>query len=178
MSGCDVSARSCSVVVAGIGSPLLRDATAGCRAVMMAEKLLGGNRDIAFKELPAGGFDLIYELEGYRRAIIIAGRNSETLTAGVITETVIGGSFNSIGDRWQLPGGHGIDLFSLLALGRQCGYTMPDPVIMLGVCGKDMHTLDDQPTEAVAAALNRIEAVVAKWITQWGDEPIRKRRSI
>ena len=155
--------------MAGIGSSLLRDGGAGPHAVLQAEQRLRACSGIVFKQLGAGGFDLLYELDGFDRAILVDCGGTGGIP-GDIREVVVDGKDGeaAAGDR-RLAECHGVDLMTVLALGKQCGHRMPEQVVMIGICGEDSLSFGTMPTPRVADALGRVVDLIEDKVLSWNN---------
>ena len=159
--------RTINKVIIGIGSPVLSD---GAVPLAMINYLRThcGNR-CRCTTLPAGGFDLLAELEGFERAIIIAVFPQQDQNGSEIIELVVSAATDQNDTCSALPGDHGIEVASVLALGRQCGYSVPDTVVLMGITGANVCEIGEQKTAAVAEnaqkVLQRVEKLIAQWDT-------------
>lgn len=153
-----IAKSSFTIVVAGIGNPLLRDDTAGLHAIAAVERRLlsAGICNVVCKELFCGGFDLLSELASFSRAIIIDCLcDGETMPGEYKRFSVSVKDLQTQNHR-PLAAGHGIDLAAVLMAGASCGYDMPDPVIVYGIGAADVTTFDEKPSELVLETIERV----------------------
>lgn len=74
-----------SLLVLGLGNPILRDDSAGliaCEAARQRLAPITDSRVVTFKPLCIGGFDLIYEMEGYDALIVVDAFHTEDSVPG------------------------------------------------------------------------------------------------
>ncbi len=159
-----------SGVVIGLGSPLLSDDSVGLHVVRRAEEKLGPRASgVDFKLNHSGGFDLIYELVGYRSALIVDCMVSGVRPAGSCVLMDISELDHLAQDR--LVDSHGLNLPTVLEAGRRCGYDMPRRVEVLGIEAEDVTTFSERPTQAVARGAERALAMVAAVMAEWNCTP-------
>ena len=156
--------------VIGIGSPVLSDGAVPLRVV---EELRGRGRcgtHTEFTTLPAGGFDLLAVFEGCTNAVIITVYPHRSGSGTMIIEKkVTGATGTAAAEAALLPGDHGVEVAQILALGRQCGYTVPDEVVVVGITGAIVFTVGENRSGAVTGMVNgvirRVEELVSQWDT-------------
>jgi len=112
------------------------------------------------------GFALLDALNGHRAALII-----DT----VVTGNCAPGTLHFIPQGLSTPGralvsSHQISLPTALRLGELLGYTMPGTIDVLAVEAADVHTLSEEMTAPVAAAVPEATAIVEEWVRQKVDE--------
>jgi hydrogenase maturation protease len=156
----------CSIIVVGIGNPLLRDDTAGLHALEEVERRANGKYHVIFKQLFCGGFDLLTELASFSRAFIIDCLCDGQTKPGDFKRFEIRKQDWNSGERQTLASGHGIDLAGVLRAGSACGYAMPDPVIIYGIGALDVCTFDERPTPPVCAAIRRVATGICSELSQ------------
>lgn len=155
-----------NTVVIGIGSPILSDGAAPLKVI---ESLRRKKRSgiVTTVTLPAGGFDLLTELEGHGKAIIIAvfpgGAGSDVM----MTESVVGASSCGDDQASTLPGDHGVELARVLDVGRTCGYTLPGETVILGIRGADVYTVGEKQTGVITETVKKITQRVEELLEQW-----------
>lgn len=158
--------KSCLVV--GLGNTLLCDDGAGPVAARMAKERLHekfGER-IDYIENDSGGFDLLFEMMGYDKVIIIDSMMTNTYEPGTclvlnleeVNPSAANGYVNS----------HGISLPALIEAGRLFGYHMPAECIVLGIEVLDVTTFSLEMTEPVLTGMNtvimKLEDILLSWI--------------
>ncbi len=154
-------------VVVGIGSPVLTDGRAPLTVIRSLLESTGDAKNTHFVTISAGGIDLLSELEGYSRAIIVAAFSGGGDRRVSVGETVIEMSINGSDGTAALPGDHGIEVTDVLALGKQCGYPTPETVVVIGFYGANVHSLGEQVSDEVAEAVKKVTQRVEELIDQW-----------
>jgi hydrogenase maturation protease len=154
-----------AIVVAGVGNPLLCDDTVGLYVVEEVRRRFRGHTGVQCIQVFSGGFDLIYELDGFTKAIIIDCVQAPVVRPGEIVSFSI--SPACPGPQWPVASSHGIDLAAAMSTGRACGYQMPVEVVVYGIGGNDCHSFSEKPTDGVAAAIGRAADLVAQDIESW-----------
>ena len=158
------------LVVIGLGNPLLCDDSVGLHVVRRAERALAAlDGRVDFKLNHSGGFDLLYELIGYRRALIVDCMMSGEHPAGSCVVFSLGELDHLVQER--LIDSHGLNLPTVLEAGRRCGYVMPDEVRVLGIEAADVTRFDERPTPAVGAGAERALAMVSSILEEWIESP-------
>lgn len=153
-------------VVIGIGSPVLTDGGAPLTIIRILRESQVAGKNTHFVTIPAGGIDLLSELEGYTRAIIVAafpGASDQSVSVG---ETLIETSLTGSDSTTALPGDHGVEITDVLALGKQCGYPIPETVVMIGIYGANVHSLGEHVSDNVANAVKKVTQRVEDLIDQ------------
>jgi hydrogenase maturation protease len=154
-------------LVIGIGSPVLSDGRAPLTVIDALRENQKTGKNTHFVTIPAGGIDLLSEIEGYARAIIVTafpGGGDQSVSVG---ETVIETSLTGSDSTTALPGDHGVEITDVLALGKQCGYTIPETVVLIGIYGANVHSLGEQISDKVAHVVKKITQRVEELIDQW-----------
>lgn len=115
-----------SLLVLGLGNPILRDDSAGLIACEAARRLLAPiveSRAVTFKALCIGGFDLLYEIEGYDALIVVDAFHTEESVPGRVRtlslEDLCAGDATSIS-------GHLISLPRAIELSGSLGLKTPE----------------------------------------------------
>jgi hydrogenase maturation protease len=143
-------------LVLGLGNPLVADDSIGLRVVAQLKPLLADRPDVDVGEDYWGGLRLMERMVGYDRVIVV-----DAICTGEPPGTI-----HRLG-----PGGlptnksnsaHDITLPMALALGRRAEATLPDDehIRLIGIEAKDVLTISEQCTPAVAAAIPRAVAAV------------------
>ena len=153
-------------LVIGIGNVVLSDDGVGPYVVKRAEEHLfdlKGNVD--FKENYSGGFDLLYDIAGYNKVLII-----DSVLTGVhepgtcITYNM--GDFHQL-EQSRLVDSHGVNLPTVLETGRRCGYKMPEEVIIYGIESDDVTTFSEELTTKVEASVDSIVDKIRETLLKW-----------
>ncbi len=155
-------------LILGVGNPLLCDDAIGPVVIRRAETALSDMKQfVDFKENYAGGFDLLEEIQGYDRLLLIDCVKTGICKPGTCQIYSVKDfekyrqerSFNS----------HSLNLPTLINLGRACGYHMPEEIIVFGIEARDTTTFSEEPTDEVRACIDDIIDRIRSTILQWGD---------
>lgn len=162
-----------TVLILGVGNTILSDDAVGPLLVRRLRRLMGRRgRGIDFRENHSAGIDLLHEISGYDRVLIV-----DSLPAGehapgscrFLRHEDIGG-----GIRRGSVFAHGLDLPALIELGRMLGFPLPDQIRICAVAVSDTRTFGELPTPPVLEAFPRILEELENYIESWLDrEPER-----
>ncbi len=150
-----------SVLVLGLGNPLLGDDAVGWRVVEELERLLASTgpppeaagREIETDVLAVGGIGLMERLVGARRAILVDAIETGAAPAGTVgcrrlTEIPIRAATH-------LDGTHDTPLPVAIAAGRALGAEIPDDILVVGIEAHRTDVFSAELTPQVAAAVPR-----------------------
>ena len=158
-----------TILVLGIGNPLLSDDTAGLHAVKMARDRFGERFSNVLYATHAGdSFDLLFEIADCSRLILVdsicTGEQPVGQCCLVSAERVLAWSASQM----LMP--HSLDLSALFRLGDLCGLAMPRESLFLGIEGSEFTTLSERPTAPVERgleqAVDRIGKILARWTAE------------
>lgn len=160
-------------LVLGMGNPLLCDDAVGLSVVETAAsrlpgKLAGHGDCVAFKTNYCGGIDMLYDLMGIQKAIIVDSVQTGSALPGYCHEFFLEDLEGICHDR--LVYAHGVSLPTVMELGKQCGYAMPSEVVIFGIESVDITSFSVDPTENVRRSItdvvNRIEKRLLAWLSE------------
>lgn len=146
-----------TLVVVGLGNPLLGDDGAGVVAARLVRERLelehaaGAPPPPDFVEVYAGGLRLMDELEGYDQAVIL----DAMVTGGVVGE-LRGFTLSELLLTKHVASTHDTNLATALEFGRTLGLRLPTDVTVLGIEGLHLESFCEELSPAVAAALPRL----------------------
>ncbi len=145
-------------VVVGLGNPMRGDDAVGLSVAIRLRRLLAGRDwpDVRICTAERAGFEIVDLLAGAASAIIIDCLDAESPQPGrvhILRPRDVGGSA-------RLTGGHDIGVATALPLGRLMGLRMPRRVLIVGIEGGEMTTIQERLTPPVALAAVR----VAGWL--------------
>ena len=154
-------------LVIGIGNVILSDDGVGPYVVRRAgEILVDLNGHVDFKENYSGGFDLLYDIEGYDNVLIIDSISTGKFEPGTCITYNIENLDRS--EQKRLVESHGISLPAVLEVGRKCGYKMPEKLLIFGIESEDVSTFSEKLTVKVEACVDdvvdRIKEILLRWI--------------
>ena len=119
-------------LVLGMGNPLLRDGSFGLKVVEEAEKAFtAGHMHATFKRNCSGGIDLLYDMVGYDKAIIIDSLVTGKAPAGYCHEFSLATIDDAVQEHYIFA--HGISMETIFRIGKRCGYPMPAETVILAV---------------------------------------------
>lgn len=158
-------------LVLGVGNVLLSDDGVGPYVVRRAETLLSDLKgQVDFKENYSGGFDLLYDIEGYDRVILVDCITTGNFEPGTCITCEIA-DVDTTGQQ-RLVDAHGVNLPTVLATGHRCGYKMPEELLIFGIESEDVTTFSENLTDKVAAhtdyVVKRIQKTLQNWLEQEG----------
>lgn len=120
--------------------------------------------DISFKYLNTGGFDILDEIDGYERAIIVD-------AASMTDQGLKPGQFFHIEDLNEYPKGksigvssHGIGILQVLGYAKIGGYQVPKELEVYGIQVKETGYFSEKLTPEVAEGVNKLAKVLKERI--------------
>ena len=147
-----------SIVVIGLGNPILSDDSVGVRVARQLKAELKDCDGIEVKELYAGGMRVMDAIAGFDKAIIIDAMQTGLHAPGtirLIAETDLGAARN-------LASTHDTNLPTALALGRMLGLSMPHDVKVFGIEARDVENFSEDLTEDVERSVPEVVSMVLK----------------
>ena len=154
--------RSDTVLIIGLGSPIMTDDAIGLEVVQEIEDMhLEG---VETRQEAVGGLDIIPLMWGYRNVIIVDAIQTEMYEPGTIMFFDPEDFDETIGD----ASAHDINLATAMRIGREMEpEMMPDKVCFIAIEAEDIGTVNEGMTprlvkakpRAVRAALHQLEQV-------------------
>jgi len=145
-----------TILVLGMGNPILSDDGLG---LVVARRLreFPMPSDVEVAESEVGGLRLLELVRGFTKVLIIDALRSgaEPGTIGRVDAATFRG-----GHRYGSA--HSIHLGTALELGEQLGYDMPAEVVVYTVEAVDVETFGEELSPPVAAAAERVVALIAE----------------
>jgi hydrogenase maturation protease len=141
------------------------DDGAGIRVVERLEKDSSLKQSkISFKYLNTGGFDILDEIDGYERAIIVD-------AASMTDQNLKPGEFFTITDLKEYTKGqpigissHGVGVLQVLGYAEIGGYKVPDQIEVYGIQVKETGYFSEELTPEVAEGVEKLVDVIRKRI--------------
>ena len=157
-----------SLVVLGVGNDIRMDDGAGIRVVERLERDTElESLNISFKYLNTGGFDILDEIDGYDRAIIVD-------AASMTDQGLTPGQFFYIEDLNKYTKGqsigvssHGVGVLQVLGYARISGYQIPQKIEVYGIQVKETGYFSEDLTPEVAEGVNNLYRVLKKRILSY-----------
>ena len=160
-----MDSRSDTVLVIGLGSPIMTDDAIGLEVVQEIEDMhLDG---VETRQEAVGGLDIIPLMWGYRNVIIVDAIQTEMYDPGTIMFFDPEDFDETIGD----ASAHDINLATAMRIGREMEpEMMPDKVCFIAIEAEDIGTVNEGMTprlveakpSAVRAVLHQLEQVRAQ----------------
>lgn len=144
-------------LVLGMGNPILSDDRVGLLVAERVRERVPPHVDVVQSE--TAGLRLLELLRGYDKAVIIDALKSPPEAGRSPGEVVRYGAADFRGGH-RYGSAHSIGLATALELGRRLGYDMPSDVVVLAVEAEDVETFGEELSPAVAAAAERVVAMV------------------
>lgn len=158
-------------LVLGMGNPLLSDDAAGLLIVdRMSAQSSQQSGDITFKHNYCGGIDMLYDLEGFSRAVIVDAVQTGRAAPGACLRVKL--KDMEILGQPRLVDSHGVNLLTVLETGRQLGYEMPGEIIIFGIEGTEFKAFSQTPTEAVLRGMTDVIVKIEQKLDQWRKEAV------
>ena len=143
-------------VIVGLGNEIASDDGVGIRVAEALRLRLEARPDVDVVALPWAGFALLDVLRGRRRAVLVdclvTGRHPPGTLLRVDPADIAGSV--------RLNSFHDIDLRTVLELGREMGWQMPDTVAIWAIEAGNASDFGEELTPDVAAAVDRAVAEI------------------
>jgi hydrogenase maturation protease len=139
-------------LILGVGSSILTDDSVGLVVAERLRERFGGLDDFDFGANEEAGISLLEESIGYGRLVII-----DSILTGAEPGTVHRLGLSDLGRSIHSNSPHGLNLATVLELGRTQGMAVPKDVVIYAVEVVDVLTLGEQLTPELDA---RVDAVV------------------
>lgn len=139
-------------IVLGVGNSILSDDTIGLVVARRLEERFGDRDDVDFGYNEEAGFTLLEESLGYGRLVII-----DSILTGADPGTIHRLDLADLGRSIHSNSPHGMNLATVLALGRSQGMDVPDRVRIYAIEVVDTLTFSEELTPELAA---RVDAIV------------------
>jgi hydrogenase maturation protease len=145
-------------LVIGLGNPLVSDDSVGLRVVAELKTLLADRTDVEITEDYRGGLQLMEDMIGYDRAIVV-----DAICSGSPPGTIHHLTPDAIPTQ-RTASAHDVNLPTALRLGRQAGEHLPknENIQIIAIEALEVLEFGDRCTPAVEAAIPRaVQDVVA-----------------
>jgi len=143
-------------IIVGLGNPLLTDDAVGPRVAGLVHAILS-SPDVDFRELAAGGIELMETVMGYKKAVIIDAILSDEGAPGTCYRLDLA----SVRPSLHAAMSHEIGLLEGLHLGRYLGLAVPESVRVYAVKIVDPFSFATKMTDSVERALPRVANEIA-----------------
>jgi hydrogenase maturation protease len=156
-----------SVVIIGVGNPLLTDDSVGLQVVGRLAERLKDCPDITTLRWHAGGLSLMEAMSGHEKAIII----DAILTQYGNPGTIYSLTPSDLRQSKNVHSTHDANLAVALELGRMLGLPLPDQVKIWAVEAQDVETFGEALTEQVERAVPSVVGQVLGELRKMGSLP-------
>ncbi|MFO7907927.1 MAG: hydrogenase maturation protease [Planctomycetota bacterium] len=157
-----------TVLVIGLGNPLIADDSVGLRVVHSLKTDLAAYDNVDVAEDYWGGLRLMERMIGYDAAIVV-----DAICTGAAPGTIHHLTVDMVATQ-KSASAHDVDLPTALAFGRRAGAHLPADhnIRLVGVEAEDVTNFSDRCTPAVAAATRPAAAQVLRLLdTMLGEQP-------
>ncbi|MBK8978834.1 MAG: hydrogenase maturation protease [Planctomycetes bacterium] len=156
-----------NTLVLGLGNPILGDDAVGWRVVEVIARELAGLPNVAVCTCCRGGIELMEEMVGFDRVVIV-----DAIVSAAEPGTV------RVLHPGELPtrhcnSAHDATLEAALALGRRVGARLPldDDIVLVAVEASDVSTFSERCTPAVQAAIPVAAATIRRVLSRSTTRP-------
>ena len=143
-------------LVLGVGSSILTDDAVGLVVATRLRERLGGRDDIDFALNEEAGMTLLEESIGYDRLVVI-----DSILTGAEPGTVHRVALSDLSRTIHSNSPHGLNLATVLELGRTQGMDVPSEVAIYAIEVVDTLTFGEELTPALAARVDSIVQEIA-----------------
>jgi hydrogenase maturation protease len=152
-------------LVLGVGSSILSDDAVGLVVARKLEERLGPRDDVDFGMNEEAGFTLLEESLGYDRLVVI-----DSILTGREPGTVMRFDLSDLGRTIHSNSPHGMNLATVMELGRTQGMDVPDEVVIYAIEVVDTLTFGEELTPELASKVDDIvEVIVGEVFPEGGD---------
>ncbi len=163
--------KSQLLILLGVGNSIRMDDGAGIRVVEQLEKDKDlKNLDITFSYLNTGGLDILDEIDGFKRAIIVD-------AASMAEQGLQPGEYYYLENLHDLTpskrGGissHGVGVFEILKYADMGGYNVPNPIEIYGIQVKETGFVSEQLTPEVQKGVAQLVDILKVKIVRYFEE--------
>jgi hydrogenase maturation protease len=149
-------------LVLGLGNPILSDDGVGLH-VATALKATIAQPDVCVLKTELGGINLLEQLAGYERAIVIDSIKTQGGKPGNIYQLT---PESLIGTR-HTNSTHGIDFAATIELGKKLGMAIPKDIIIFAIEAEDVSTFSEdcglQVKQAIPVCIDRITQILKEY---------------
>lgn len=163
------SASLPSIVVVGLGNPILGDDGVGwVVAQAVQQKLTESGSDVEVVNCSNGGLSLMEQLIGYQHAILIDAVTLGSSPIGAIYQFKLDELPDQMSGR--LSSSHDTTLQAALAIGRRLDAPLPEQIFVVGIETAGDYEFSEELSPAVAAAVPQAVELVLQLIQRLRSE--------
>lgn len=157
-----MSELSETVLVIGLGSPIVSDDRVGLEIVKQIESMKLDS--VETRQEAIGGLDILPLIFGYRHVIIVDAIQSGSCPPGTVMLFDIKDFEHTVAD----SSAHGINLATAIALGRQLETErMPEEVRLVAIEAQDLLTVSEEMSAAVENAVPKAVSLILELISEF-----------
>ncbi|RLG63321.1 hypothetical protein DRO02_06100 [archaeon] len=149
-------------IIIGIGNPILGDDAAGLHVARILKKMIRGE-NVTIKESSEGSFDIVEEIIGFDKAIIVDTIQSENLPKGKIVKLTP----NNLKENVHLVNLHDIDMMTALKIYEE---TMPEKlpreIIIYAITTDRSKAFSEKMSSEVENAVNKLAKTLLKEVSE------------
>ncbi len=165
-SGKAAQPRNRDHIVLGIGNRLQGDAAVGLLVIEQAYRELSGLfSQVVFKQSSQTGFDIINDLHGFKKAIIVDNVMTGKKPPGFCHERFLSSLKETSGEK--LIDASGISIGTMLCIGRKCGYKVPSSLLFLGVEVVDVSSFSSSLTIPIKNVVASVIGKIRMYLKQY-----------
>ncbi len=156
-------------VVIGLGNSLLSDDGLGPHVVSQLRREVPETEDRVYKTVSVGGIELMTELIGFDRAIIVDAMVTGCAQPGTVTRIEL----SSLISTCNLNSTHDANLGTALEMGGLLGLSLPSDVEVWGVEANDVETFSETLSPEVDSALPELVSEIRNFLSRPQDSGVR-----
>lgn len=157
-----------SILVIGLGNPILSDDGVGWKVAEEVQSRLGNRQQglaVEFDFLALGGLSLMERMVGYRHAVVIDAIQTGDQPVGTVNTYLLEELPDYAAGRTSAA--HDTSLQTALKVGRGLGAALPEQVHVVTVEAEVLYDFSESMTPAVAAAVSPAALEVIKLLDQY-----------
>ncbi len=156
-----------SIIVIGLGNPILGDDGVGWVVAQAVEKRLAGySGNVEVECFAMGGLSLMEHLLGHQRAILIDAGNPGSAPTGSLYQFDLAELPERVSGR--LASSHDVSLQTALAMGSRLGAVLPERITVVGIETEAIYNFSEELSPPVAAAVPEAVEIVLQLIENTG----------
>ena len=150
-------------LVLGLGNPILTDDGVGVLVAEAIRASLPWDVPIDIAEVSVGGLTLMESMIGYDRVILIDALQHGDVKPGTIHRLTLE-DLKTINPTQHGASPHDASLITALEAGQRMGLPLPREITIYAIEVENITDFSDQPTQAVAASIPKVTAMVLEEI--------------
>lgn len=143
------------VLILGLGNPILSDDGVG---IKIAEELGEKIKNVDVVKASIAGLNILELISGYDRLILIDSIKTQKGKPGVVYKMKL----EDLSTNLHLTSSHGIDFATVIEMGKNLGYKLPEIIDIYAVEVKDNTTFSEECTQQVKQSIPKIVEKIKK----------------